>query len=134
MKISLAGICAAFVFASTAPALAQVACPAGTAPSAVRVSTIKPAGSMEGFRKAATDHLKWYRDHGYKTNEIITAPVMETTDRGKTWAPSRTQVLSIHRNDPGVPQSKRDTAWRAYVDEYRANSDITTEVFTCLPR
>jgi hypothetical protein len=109
-------------------------CPAGTVRSVVRINTISPTGSMAGFQAAASDHLKWYRDHGYTANEIITAPVLTSADGGRTWTPSPSQVLSIHKNAPGVPRQDMDAAWEHYVAEYRANSDITTEVLTCLPQ
>ena len=122
--------------ATALPAAAQinVACPAGQVSAIVRMSAIKATGSMDGFKEAARDHLKWYRDHGYTTNEIISYPVMETKDQGKTWAVSQTQVFSIHKNDPGVPREKIDAAWNAYVAKYRANSDITSETVICMPK
>jgi hypothetical protein len=123
--------------AVSVPAFAQApekACPAGTVFSVVRVSTIKSTGSMAGFDDAVKDHIKWYRDHGFKTNEISTHPVLETMDKGKTWTVSKTQVLSIHKNDPGQTVGAHDAAWNAYVAKYRANSDITSESFVCLPK
>ena len=133
---SLAIAAGCFVaFATALPAAAQItnACTASQVPAIVRLSTIKPTGSMAGFADAAHDHLKWYRDHGYTANDITTYPVMETKD-GKTWTVSQTQVFSIHRNDPGVPRDKQDDAWKAYVAKYRANSDITTETVICMPK
>jgi len=126
-----------FVSLTTAlPAAAQIssACGADQVPAIVRLSTIKPTGSMAGFAEAARDHLKWYRDHGYTANEITSYPVVETKDEGKTWTVSQTQVFSIHRNDPGVPRDKIDDAWNAYVAKYRANSDITSETIICMPK
>jgi hypothetical protein len=122
--------------AAALPAAAQNAdaCPAGQVFSVVRMSTIKPTGSMNGFFDAVHDHLKWYRDHGYTTNDIASHPVLETNDQGQTWTVSKTQVFSIHKNDPHVPRDKYDAGWSAYVAKYRANSDITNEAFVCLPK
>jgi hypothetical protein len=129
-----AGCLVALAVAQPAAAQLATACPAGQTTAVVRMSTIKPTGSMAGFSEAARDHLKWYRDHGYTANQITSYPVLETKDQGKTWAVSQTQVLSIHKNDPGVPRDKRDAAWDAYVAKYRANSDITTETYVCMPK
>jgi len=131
LKAAAAALAVALI---AAPALAQPmwSCPVGTVPSVVRINTIKP-GQRAVFDQAVRDHLKWYRDHGYSQNEIVVMPVMQTSDYGKTWTVSETQALSIHRNDPGVPMGVHDAAWNAYVAEYRASSDIATQLLTCLP-
>src|ERR1700743_3341436 len=134
---ALAAMASGFVLLAAAlPAAAQNAdaCPAGQVFSVVRMSTIKPTGSMDGFNEAVRDHVKWYRDHGYTTNDIASHPVLETKDQGQTGTVSKTQVFSIHKNDPHVPRDKYDAAWSAYVAKYRANSDITNEMFVCLPK
>ncbi len=133
--IALITLLAAQAFAL--PALAQSptrGCPAGTVFSIVRMSTIKPEGSMAGFEEAAKDHVKWYRDHGYKDNQISSSPVLETSDNGKTWTVSKTKVFAIHKNDPGVQAKEQDAAWNAYVAKYRANSDIASTTVVCLPK
>lgn len=133
---AIALIAAAALASVALPAAAQTPgslCPAGTAAGVVRLSTVKSTGSMDGFLQAVKDHLKWYRDHGYKTNEIATYPVLERP-AGGAWTMSKTQVLSIHKNAPGVPTAQQDDAWKAYVAEYRANSDITSESYVCLPK
>ena len=114
------------------PALAQVRnCPAGQQWVVARVSKI--TGTQAGFDDAVHDHIKWYRDHGYKANTIITGPVMERSDKGEPTA-SKDMVLSLHLDDPGVPPEKYDDAWRAYVAKYRANSQIVSETSGCLPK
>jgi hypothetical protein len=135
MKMLFGGLVCAALLLAAAPASAQFAkgaCPAGTVPSLIRINTIKP-GQNALYEKAAKDHLKWYRDHGFMDNDITATPLLETTDHGATWTASSTKMLSIHRNDPGAPTSMHDAAWAAYVAEYRASSDIMTEIPTCLP-
>jgi hypothetical protein len=134
MVTMLKTACAVALALIATPALAQPmsSCAAGTVPSVVRINTIKP-GQRAAYDQAVRDHIKWYRDHGYTDNDIMVMPVMETPDHGKTWTVSQTQALSIHRNDPGVPSGAYDAAWAAYVAEYRASSDIATQLLTCLP-
>ncbi len=114
------------------PAFAQIrSCPAGQQWVVARVSKI--TGTQAGFDDAVHDHIKWYRDHGYKANTIIAGPVMERSGGGEPVA-SKDLVLSLHIDDPGVPAEKYDDAWAAYVAKYKANSVIVSETSGCLPK
>ena len=123
-------------FALSANAQTSVkTCPAGTTVSMVRISTIKPTGSMAGFLEAVQDHAKWYRDHGHTADEITSSPILEKSEDGKTWAVSKTRAFSIHKNDYGVPKAEEEGAeWKAFVAKYRANSDIESVTVVCLPK
>src|SRR5262249_11002752 len=108
-------------------------CPNGTL-ATIRISTIKPTGSRAGFEQAAKDHMKWYRDHGFKDNEQIIADVITMDEASHGPVVSKTEVMTIHYNPAGAAVAMRDAAWDAYVAEYRANSDIASEHTACLPK
>ena len=97
----------------------------------MRVSSLKPGGSMAGFAEAVRDNAAWYASHGLKDDRITLAPVFESAD--KTFKPSVTKVMSIHVY--GSAQApKKDAAWEAFVAKYQANSKIDSEVKVCLPK
>lgn len=96
----------------------------------VRVSKIKPNGSMAGFNAAVADHVKWYRSHGYKINQRV-APVIIYKDGHAMASPD--EVLTYATGD-NVPREKQDAGWKAYVAKYRANSDLESEHVVCMPK
>jgi hypothetical protein len=102
----------------------------------VRVSKIKPGGSMNGFMQAVAAHLAWYRSHGFKDNRIVAARVLEPEAPGGKFGYSEKTVLTYHFNPPGMSNTpgRGDEAWKAYVKLYRDNSDIQSEYVTCMPK
>ena len=108
---------------------ANAACPGELV--AMRVSKLKPGGSMAGFAEAAKANAKWYTDHGLKADRFITAPVYEQSD-GEAKA-SVTRVLTIHVYG-GTEMPKHDAGWDAFVAKYKANSSIESETRACLPK
>ena len=112
------------------PALAASPCPTGRT-ATIRVSAIKPTGSMDGFRKAASAHAGWYKSHGYKTVQSI-VPVLSYDQPTDSERVSATEIVTIRTGDD-VPRDKHDAAWDAYVAQYKANSDIVAERRVCLP-
>lgn len=97
----------------------------------MRVSKLKPGGSMAGFAEAARDNAAWYASHGMKGEKFLTAPVYEQAD-GEA-KPSVTRVMTIHVYG-GVTQPKHDAAWDAFVTKYKANASIESETRACLPK
>jgi hypothetical protein len=119
-----------------APALAASPtdlCPNGNI-TTVRVDKIIPSGSMAGFQKAVADHAKWYADHGFNADMIMSAPVLVYDEANKTMVKAPDQMMTVHMNSSLVPRDKHDAAWDAYVAEYKANSEITSETMACLPK
>ncbi len=100
----------------------------------VRVSRIKPGGSMDGFMKAAAAHRAWYRANKITTNEIVTARVIEMDRAAGTSKYSDTEVLQYHIRPPQRPANADDAAWKAYVKQYQDNSEIVSEYMTCMPK
>jgi hypothetical protein len=102
----------------------------------VRVSKLKPTGTMAAFMKAVDAHRAWYRSHGITTNDIFTAPVLVEDSATKTMKVSATEVMSFHVRPPAadakLPQT--DAAWDAFVAQYRAVSDIANEWTVCMPK
>ena len=112
-------------------AFAADACAAGGV-TIVRISKITPTGSMAGFEKAVADHAKWYADHGLK-DVIVAAPILKYDAASKSLVKVGDQEMTFHMHSTPVPMDKHDAAWNAYVAEYRANSDITSETMACMP-
>lgn len=113
---------------AAAPAGADV-CPNGDV-ARVRVSKIKPEGTMAGFMEAVAAHAAWYRSHGYRIDQSV-APVI--TYPGGVPTVSKDEVMTIATGDD-VPRDKRDADWTAYVAKYRANSDLLIEKAVCMPK
>ena len=101
----------------------------------VRVSHIKPGGSIEKFLAAAAAHQAWYRANGIKDNEIVTARVLVRDPATGAVSYSDTEVLSYHFRLPQQRLPNRgDTAWNAYVKQYQDTSEIKSEYMTCMPK
>ena len=127
-----------------AAALCAHAASAQTAPPAcfgdmatVRISQIKPGGTLQGFLKAVEAHKAWYRSNGISDNDIVAARVLVRDE--KTGLPvkySETEVMSFHLRPPVASRTpnRNDAAWEAFVRQYRDNSDLKSEYWTCIPR
>jgi hypothetical protein len=121
-----------------APARGQTAAPACFGDMAtVRLSQIKPGGSLQGFLRAVEAHKAWYRANGVTDNDIVAARVLVRDE--KTGLPvkySDTEVMSFHLRPPGASRTpnKNDAAWEAFVKQYRDNSDLRSEYWACIPR
>jgi hypothetical protein len=128
----ISGIMAAPALAQTTASTSTVTCPVGQQQATLRVSEI--TGTRAGYDQAVKDHIQWYRDHGYKENTITSSAVWGL-GLGVPLVQSTTpQVLSIHRNPPGVSKEKQDAAWQAFTSEYAANSKILATIVACLPK
>jgi hypothetical protein len=102
----------------------------------VRVSQIKPGGSMQGFMAAVAAHKAWYRTHGFTDNEIVASRVIVADPMTGALKYSDKEVLTYHLRPPGLgdPPGRGDAAWNAYVKLYQQNSDMKSEYVTCMPR
>ena len=98
-----------------------------------RISTITAKGNMAGFLKAAADHEAWFKAHGYTGDTFGVAREFAYDREKKTFSLSEKEVVTVHINPSQVPPEKQDEAYKAFVKEYRDNSDITTEKFLCTP-
>ena len=108
---------------------AQAACSGDLV--AVRVSKLKPGGSMAGLLDAAKDNAAWYASHGLKNEKFLTAPVYEQADGEPK--PSVTRLMTFHVYG-GTASPKHDAAWDAFVAKYKANSSIESENRVCVPK
>jgi hypothetical protein len=139
MRLALFVTLLAVLQASPAPAARQAAGPPACFGdvATVRVSQIKPGGTIQGFQKAVAAHLAWYRANGIKDNDIVAARVFVRDE--KTGAPIRysdTEMLSLHFRPPDAERTpnKNDPAWQAFVKQYRDNSDLKVEYLACIPK
>jgi hypothetical protein len=108
-------------------------CPNGNI-TIIRINKITPKGTAEGFEKAVADHAKWFADHGYGEDRIVSAPVLIYDQANKTMVEATNEVMTIHSNSHAIPRDKHDAAWDAFTAEYRANSEAGGETTACLPR
>jgi hypothetical protein len=99
-----------------------------------RVSKIKQGSSRADFDKAVALHLKWYRDHGYNDNNIVTAEPADFDPKVGRLVANPDEVITLHFSGPTVPAASHDAAWDAYVAAYKASSDIVTERRFCMPK
>jgi hypothetical protein len=131
MRATLLTILVMFLCLSAGAQQNQPACDGEIA--VVRVSQIKPGGSVDGFVQAVAAHLAWYRSHGFTENRIFASRVLESDASGQTRYSEKT-VLTYHFNPPGMgnPPGRGDAAWNAYVQLYRDNSEIRSEYVTCM--
>jgi len=120
-----------------APAVAQNAMPACSGELViVRLSTIKPTGTMKGFMDAVAAHQAWYRNNGVMDDEIVAARIVVKDEKTGANKYSDTEVLTYHFNPPGGQRTphRGDAAWNSYVKMYNDNADITKEYLTCMPK
>ncbi len=135
MKVLSAGLCLSLLFCL--PASAQTAADLCKGQVAIiRVSTIKE-GQRALFDKAVTDQKKWYVDNKMTKNKIVVADIFQ--DDGRTPPSiSATQVMTIHYDPPSAMRLTTgfmpDAAYKAFVTEFRASSDIDSETEVCLPK
>ena len=121
----------------SAPSFAQEARPACNGSYAVvRVSEIKPGGTMKGFLDAAAAHQAWYRKNGVNDNEIVVSRVIVKDEKTGKLSYSDKEVITYHINPPDAKRTpnRGDADWNAYVKMYRDNSDMKSEYLTCMPK
>ena len=99
----------------------------------VRVSEIKPEGSVSGFLAAVAAHKAWYVSHGVTNDEILAMPVINRDATTRAQSYSDKQFMSFHIHGSRQPGPKHDDAYEAFVKLYRDNSDIKSEYNICLP-
>ena len=132
MKILITGLCLSAIFALPAAAAPKLC--AGGQVAVIRVSTLKAGGTRAGFDKAVKDQIAWYRGHGITTNKIVTADVIDF----EAGVPSLStkEGMSIHYDPPAASgaQPAQDDAYKAFVKEFRENTDITTEKTVCIEK
>jgi hypothetical protein len=128
-RIVLAAAAAIAVPALAAPQPKPAAACAQGELTRIRLSKIKPGGSMAGFRDAVAAHTRWYKTHGYRIEQRI-APVLVSI-KGRLQA-SPNEVMTF-ATSADVPREKRDAAWAAFVAKYRANSIVEKETIVCMP-
>ena len=133
MRTSIAALSMLLTLIAVPPAHAQNPPPPCDGDLAiVRVSQLKPTGSLQGFMKAQDAHLAWYRKRGHKDNEIYSARVIVRDEASQSFRYSDTDIMTFHVRPPGAMQT--DAEWDAYVKMYRDQSDIKSDYMVCLPK
>jgi len=134
MRVALILTVSVALYATSA--VAQTAMPACNGDIAtVRISHIKPGGSMQKFMDAVAAHLAWYRANGFKDNELVTSLIIVKDEKTGAMKYSDTDVISYHLRPPAREKIKNrgNAAWSAYVKLYAETSEITNEYSTCMP-
>ena len=98
----------------------------------MRVSKLKPGGTMAGFAEAAKANADWYKAKGLTGNEFILAPVLVRV--GNRMTASADSIATLHVNGAKTPEHKGDAGWDAFVAKYKAVSTIASETRLCLPK
>jgi hypothetical protein len=118
----------------SAPVLAQQAtgpaCPDGERQMVIVISKLTPTGTRAGYESAVKKHQAWNASKGLG-DLIFARPVVE--EGGKV---SDTEFLSLWTKDPkasAAPAGPPDPLLLAFLAEYKANSEIKTEVAVCMP-
>jgi hypothetical protein len=124
-------ILAAFGLAAFASAAMAEPPTCGGAYQVVRNSTIKP-GKMALFLKAVHDHQAWYADHGMKDRILVGRILSHDSDAGGF---SSSSAMTIHTDLSQMAppaHAPDDAAWNAYVEEYKASSDLGAMAVVCV--
>ena len=99
----------------------------------VRVSEIKPTGSVEGFLAAVAAHKAWTLSHGITNDEIFATRVILRDEKTHEQTYSTKELMTFHIHGSRQPGPKHDEAYDAFVKLYRDNSDIKSAYDICLP-
>lgn len=102
----------------------------------VRVSEIKPGGTMDGFMSAVAANKAWYRANGVDDNDVFAARVLVRDPNTNEQKYSDSQVMTYHVNPPSRQRTPNvgDAGWNAFVKLYRDNSDMKAEYLACMPK
>lgn len=133
MKIAWLVIAAGLVATPVLAASPQELCKGGQL-VLVRVSKLKTPEARAAFDKAAKDNEAWYRSHGITTNEQVAGSVLVVDPATHEVSVSPDTVATLHVNPPGHAAPAPDAAWKTFVDEYDAASEIQTQTMICLER
>lgn len=131
MRILLAVVTASSLLGSGAVAATPPDLCKGGQVSVLRISKLKSGDAKAQFDKAEKSQVAWYRSHGFSKNRVLVGAVMVQDKTTKEWTVSPSEIVSLHTDAPG-PAAKHDAAYDAFVADYRAASDITTEMLVCL--
>ena len=99
----------------------------------VRVSTIKPEGSMDKFMAAVAAQKDWYKSHSLG-DMIFASKIVSRDADGKFTGYSTTEAISYHfyaANTSAMPP--HDAGWDAFVKMFADTSTIKDTYLTCVP-
>ncbi len=100
----------------------------------IRISEIKPGGTMQGFMNAVDAHRAWYRANGITSDEIFAVPLRIRDEQTHEWKISDKQAMSFHINPPDKNPNEGNESWKAFVKQYQDNSKVISEYTICMPK
>ena len=98
----------------------------------VRISEIKPGGTVEGFMAAVAAHKVWYKGKG-SADEIFVSRILVRDEKTHAQTYSDKQFMTFHIRAGSGPGPAHDEGYDAFVKLYRENSDIKSEYNVCMP-
>ncbi len=127
-----------FAFLST-PAFAQNNMPMPPCDgniTVVRVSEIKPGGTLEGLQASITAQVAWYRANGITDNQIVISRVILRDKTTGAHSYSDSEVIIYHLRPPSADRTPNhgDAGWNAFIKLYNDNAVLKNEYVTCLPK
>lgn len=117
MTIKTILFAAAMVVSAASAMAADPVCTGSVA--TVRISKLTPTGTMAGFEKAIADHAAWYKSHGDATQVVF----VQNADKLVS--------VTIHPSS-AAKMPEADDAYKTFVKEYNANSEIVLSGSACL--
>ena len=102
----------------------------------VRISTIKPGGTMQNFLAAIETQKAWYRANGVQDNQLFVARLLVGNRGSRDMKYSETEAISYHVRPPSMDRipNRGDAGWKAFVKLFQDNSEIKNEYMACMPK
>jgi hypothetical protein len=134
MKLTCIALLAAALPAGAQAAAPEPApsCPPASHFTTIRLSRISPGGSMAGFRKAMADQKAWYAAHKLP-DRLFMAPVVTRVGGRPLVSDREAMSFHVHLADRAKPFPAKDAGWNAFVAAFKANSQIESTSYVCLP-
>ena len=116
------------------PSTAQPAC-AGDIVTVRRIE-MKPPATIEQYLQTMDVHRAWYRQHGFKNNEIFAGRILVTDPLTGDATYSTTELIAYHVRPPYGPNTTTvtDPDWIAFHKTYDAISRIKDQYQVCMPK
>jgi len=100
----------------------------------LRISKIKPGGSVAGFLEAVAENNAWYAAHGLNGSTQVAARELKYDPATKSFSITEDEIATINVDPKGRGGIAEDAAWKAFVKKYDDNSEIVTDKWFCLPK
>lgn len=100
----------------------------------LRISKIKPGGSVAGFLEAVAENNAWYASHNLNGNTQVAARALKYDPATKNFSIAEDEIATINVDPKGRAGIAEDAAWKSFVKKYDDNSEIVTDKWLCVPK